>query len=343
MIDNGVATGGVSLSNLFEVATDAGFATVVVTKNVLQSTSGQTALMLDPLRPGTYYWRVRTAARDEAVTSPIFSFSVALPVPVSVSPEDKVLIGHLNQPITLVVQYPVLSPPLGIVTNNFDVATDAAFANVVVSRSGPQTASGLTTLALEPLPPNVTYYWRVRVAATGLVGAVSATASFKIGPAIVSGPYRLRVAPSIAPSCRFQEFFFDGYLTVVPQTWVFTLAPNPPYRNDLALRLQLEADCFLRGGVCLSGSLVSNESFGTSSGFDAPARVLISKAAVNPGQAMPVDVGGVVDPAALVHGAFTGYLRVDSPAPCRYCFIPNANTFPVFGCTDLLGWSLLPR
>jgi hypothetical protein len=50
----------------------------------------------------------------------------------------------------------------------------------VVSKTVPQAASGPTSLVLDPLPPNATYYWRVRAAATGAIDAVSAAASFTI-------------------------------------------------------------------------------------------------------------------------------------------------------------------
>ena len=87
--------------------------------------------MLDPLPAGTYAWRVRAAAGDATVTSPTFTFNiaVALPPPVLVFPASALLIGHLNQPITLIVQNPVPSPPVSGITNSFDVATDSAFAN----------------------------------------------------------------------------------------------------------------------------------------------------------------------------------------------------------------------
>ena len=62
LVDNGASTGGVLVSDMFEVATDAAFTTLVVSKSLPQSAGGQTSLMLDPLPPATYYWRVRAAA-----------------------------------------------------------------------------------------------------------------------------------------------------------------------------------------------------------------------------------------------------------------------------------------
>ena len=293
---------------------------------------------------GTLVLLVGLIACADSPTRP--SQSIGLTAPAVISPAGGTVISSLKQPITLIARNAVASQPRASVTDHFEVATDPAFSNIIMSKDVQQDPSGQTSVTLDPLGPNASYYWRARAAA-GLIGPVSATASFRIGPAIGSGPYRLRIGPyAFDPSCRFVEFFFDGDLTVTRQTWAFTLPPFPPYGNDLALRLTLQADCFLRGSVCLSGSLVSNESVGSSSGFDDPARVLLSKSAASPGQATAVDAGGVVEPSGLMQGSFTGYLRVDSPAPCRSCVIlgtPNASIFPVFGCTDLLGWSLLPR
>jgi hypothetical protein len=219
LVDNGVATGGVLVGDTFEVATDAAFATLVLSKSLPQAASGQTTLMLDPLAPATYYWRVRAAASDATMTSPTFTFhiAVALPAPVLLSPASGVLIGSLNQPVTLVVQNPAASPSVTGVTNSFDVATDQAFANIVVSKAILQSATGPTVFVVDPLLPSATYYWRARVTATDAIGATSATASFRIGPAIISGPYRL----TLTAPCWFTIFgrqvqiqhVFDGQLS----------------------------------------------------------------------------------------------------------------------------------
>jgi hypothetical protein len=342
LVDNGASTGGVLVSDMFEVATDAAFTTLVVSKSLPQSAGGQTSLMLDPLPAGTYSWRVRAAAGDTTVTSPTFTFNiaVALPPPVLVFPASAMLIGHLNQPITLIVQNPVPSPPVSGITNSFDVATDSAFADMVVSKSTPQRVNGPTTLVLDPLPPNTMYYWRVRSAASGAIGAVSATASFRIGPALVSGSYRLTIDTllNFYPGCQpgsGTQFTFDGNLMLTTQTLVFTLprASNPVATfNDLVLRLTLAADR-------VSGSIISNQShpssFAPSSGLPFVV-VLISKSIAitsifyAPGDATPVDTAGSVSTNGRVTGAFDGYLAAE--------YIN-----PMFRCTGHFIWSLAPR
>src|SRR6266849_2674591 len=60
LVTNGIATGVTSLTDSFEVATDAVFSDKVVTKDVPQDPNGQTAVVLNPLPSRDYYWRVRT-------------------------------------------------------------------------------------------------------------------------------------------------------------------------------------------------------------------------------------------------------------------------------------------
>jgi hypothetical protein len=336
LVDNGAASGGVLVSDTFEVATEAAFTTLVVSKSLPQSAGGQTSLMLDPLPAATYYWRVRAAAGDATVTSPTFTFNiaVALPPPVLVFPASGVLIGYLNQPISIIVQNSVPSPPVSGITNSLDVATDPAFANIVVSKNMPQSATGPTTLVLDPLPPNATYYWRVRVTASGAIGAVSATASFGIGPALVSGSYRLTIDTLLNYwNCQpgsGTQFTFDGNLALTTQTLVFTLprvSISDAFTNDLVLRLTLAVNR-------VSGSIISNESHPTSfapnPGFPG-VWVLISKSiAYIPGGATLVDTAGSVSADGRVTGAFDGYLAAE--------YIN-----PLFRCTGRFTWSLAPR
>jgi hypothetical protein len=315
LVDNGVAMGGVLLGDTFEVATDAGFATLVVSTSLPQSASGQTALLLDPLPPAaTYYWRVRAAAGDATVMSPTFTFhiAVALPTPVLISPASGVLIGNLDQPVTLIIKNPAPSAPVSGVTDTFEVARDAAFANIVVSRTVPQAANSPTSVMLDPLSPNANYYWRVRATASGAIDAVSATASFNIGPAIVSGPYRLTIKGGAGNPFTFDgnlagtPFTFDGNLTVSTQALAFRLqasGEHPWYPNDLTLQLTLVADR-------VSGSLVSN---GSELAIPIAATVIveggISKSADGSySHATPVDAAGSVNVDGTIAGAFTGFM-----------------------------------
>jgi hypothetical protein len=316
------------VSDTFEVATESAFAHIVVTKTIPQGAGGQTSVTLDPLPPSTYYWRVRATAGGAVVTSTSGTFRIAavLQAPVLVSPASGVLIGHLNQPIALVVQNPAPSPPVSGVIDSFDVATDAAFANVVVSKSVSPAAIGPTPLVLDPLPGSATYYWRVRVAATDAIGAVSGTASFRIGPALVSGPYRLTIAGSGT------QLTFDSTLTVSTQALVFF---NPgsdglhQIPDDLVLRLTLDADR-------VSGSVVSRLAYPSSVAPNCcfplgSIQVHISKSAEYGGNvATPVETSGSVNTDGRVTGAFDGYVAAE--------YIN-----PLFRVTGHFNWTLAPR
>jgi hypothetical protein len=110
-----------------------------------------------------------------------------------------------------------------------------------------------------------TYYWRVHTAATAAIGATSATASFRIGPAIASGPYRLTITGppygnrTDLPNLRI---FLDGDLTRRDGTLTFTMMSKTlsfcgPTGGDLILRVPAQT-----GRV--SGTLVSNHSIDTT-------------------------------------------------------------------------------
>jgi hypothetical protein len=320
LVDNGVATGGVLVGDTFEVATDSAFTTLVVSKNLPQSASGQTALLLDPLPPATYYWRVRAAAGDATVMSPRFTFhiAVALPAPVLVSPASGVLIGSLNQPVTLVVQNPLLSPSVSGVTNGFDVATDPAFTNIVVSKAMPQPASGPTVLAVDLLLPSATYYWRARVTATDAIGATSATASFRIGPAIISGPYRLTliVPGEFGHQVQVQEAF-DGRLSRRDRDAGIFFAMDTG--GDLTLGATLSGD---RMAGSLSSITGSTPTFAITSEGELVCRwcnyfIILARDSRDfsqyPVRGTPVAVSGSVDPeTGHMVASFDGSWRGES-------------------------------
>jgi hypothetical protein len=329
LVDNGLATGGVPLSDTFEVATDAAFATVVVSKSVAQSASGQTSLVLDPLPPATYYWRVRGGANGATVTSATFTFNiaVALPLPVLVSPASGVLIGHLDQPIKVVVQNPAPTPPVSGVTNSFDVAADAAFADIVVSKTVPTAATGPTVLVLDPLAPNTTYYWRARAAASGAIGATSATAMFRVGPATVSGPYQFTIAlGTLCPDPYVNVLLFHGELTVANAMWQFRASddPGPP------IPLPLGPD-LLQLILNPSRTIVSGSMQGKNKWVDnAPYYLYFGSSDFSPPPTVPVS--GSVSSDGVIAGTFSS--RIDLLH--RSYSIRNS-------CTGTFHWILAPR
>jgi hypothetical protein len=321
------------VSDTFEIATDSAFAHIVVTRTIPQSAGGQTSVTLDPLPPSTYFWRVRASAGGAVVTSTSGTFRIAavLLAPLPALPANGILIGHLDQPVTLAVQNPAMPPTVTEITDTFDVATDTAFTAIVASTSVPQAIGARTSVTLSVLGGGATYYWRVRTAATDAIGVTSATAAFRIGPAIASGPYLLIFTvpydfDNTAAGCHLApafEFQLVGGLTSVAQTLVFTAPGLPgPYGPVSFGTMQLR---FAASQV--SGSIVGCVGFNPApSGCDYFAHTDREY------PRMPVDVTGSINPVdAHLTGSVDGYLLVsDIMGERAHCH----GTFP---------WSLAPR
>ncbi len=173
----------------FEVATDAGFATKVQTKDVPQS-AGQTSLKLDLLAAGRdYYWHVRTNSGDTVgtFTSPLkFTIGPAIVIaaPVPVSPANGATTSVWP---TLTVFNAVHSGPVGSITYKFELSTSETFnstlVTTLVAEGSTQTSfpipSGLST------PPQMTqYFWRVTATdqSSGISGPTSTVQSFTFNP-----------------------------------------------------------------------------------------------------------------------------------------------------------------
>jgi hypothetical protein len=171
----------------FEVATDAGFATKVATKDVPQ-TPGQTLLKLDTLGAGKdYFWHVRVTAGDTlgAFTNPLkFTIGPAIVInaPSPASPANGAV--TTAWPV-LTVTNATRSGPVGNVIYRFDVATSSAFTTIVVSATVAETANTTRFLPGPPAPTDTTqYFWRVVAIdeATGITGPASSTQSFTVSP-----------------------------------------------------------------------------------------------------------------------------------------------------------------
>jgi hypothetical protein len=192
-----------AVTDTFEVATEPAFSTIVATKSLPQSAGEQTSVTFDSLAPATYYWRVRASAGGAEVTSATKTFRIAavLQAPALLLPANGFLIGS---PVTLSAQNPAMPPSVTAVTDTFEVATDAAFTNIVASTSVPQTAGEQTSVTLGPLVVSATYYWRVSAAATDAIGATSATSSFRIAAVLVTPVDRRQLVLPVADdySCR---------------------------------------------------------------------------------------------------------------------------------------------
>jgi len=141
------------------VATDIAFTNVVINETGLATSEYQVPAG-SPLQPLTiYYWKANANDGNETSTWSIrwkFTTAGELPPPVLVSPES----GTTNlAPSTLLTW----QPHYAATGYNLQVATDAAFENIVMNVPGLTVTSYITS----GLATSTQYYWRVQMFNTG--------------------------------------------------------------------------------------------------------------------------------------------------------------------------------
>jgi len=119
---------------------------------------------------------------------------VTLTTPVPITPAQNASIGFGAQPITLTVRNAVSSSG-SAPTYTFQVASDVGFANIVQTKDGVAQGAGQTSVALDKLAGDRTYFWRARVNASGVAGYFSSVRGLAIGPEVV-----LQAPIIVAPS-----------------------------------------------------------------------------------------------------------------------------------------------
>ncbi len=184
VVGNSTTSGVRPLTYVFQVATDAGFTTVVFSKDGVQPGSGgQTTVKLsDALASGrTYYWRAQAVdgANSSAVPAGV-NFDIYTPVvigqPTPVSPVGGAKVSSIRP--TLTVTDPSRSGPVGTITYNFQVSDTQTFAALPVNATAPEQ-SGQTSYAVgTDLAYSKTYYWRARASDPTTVGPWSTTQWF---------------------------------------------------------------------------------------------------------------------------------------------------------------------
>ncbi len=184
LIENAWSTGQRPLNLLIEVATDAGFANVVFSRDgVTLGEGGRTALTL-PTALGTgraYYWRA--LARDGANTgpySPTMGFNVFTPVsfdkPLPQGPTGNVKVSNVTPEFDF-INAPRAGNP-GLVTYVIEVATNSAFAGIIAAWQFPEQLNRTKFRAPSGLPVSSQLFWRVRAYESTALGPWSDTASF---------------------------------------------------------------------------------------------------------------------------------------------------------------------
>jgi hypothetical protein len=176
---------------------------------------------------------------------------VTITSPVAVSPANNQQFKNVEQPLTLTIKNAV-STGSAALTYSFEVATDAAFANKAYSKDGVAEGSGQTSLKIDKIGADKTYFWRAR--ATG--GSNSAVRSFVIGPEVIlnvpvlSSPLNGATANGSTPTLVVNNVGRAG-----PAGQVF-------YRFDVA-------DSTSFGNVVFSGTVAEQSGSQTSSQVNA--------------------------------------------------------------------------
>jgi hypothetical protein len=158
--------------------------------------------------------------------------TASVTTPRAVTPANVAQIANNAQPVTLTVQNAVVTQSAGT-TYTFEVATDAAFANKVQTKSGvAEGTSGQTSLTLATLPAGASYYWHAQVTAGGTTGLFSTAFQFTIGPAIVIGaPTPLAPANGASTSTQPMLTVANAGHTgpVGPLTYRFDISTSPTF------------------------------------------------------------------------------------------------------------------
>jgi hypothetical protein len=187
-IRNAATTGSTVLTYTFQVASDAGFGTVVFSRdNVAEGGSGQTSVAVDRLVGArTYYWRAR--ANSGGVTG-LFTAARS----VAIGPEVVLQKPTLGDPATnsSVPEQPILNVytvprtgPAGAITYRFEVSESSGFGSLAyvatVNERGdlPYTPHQVQT----KLTADKTYFWRVqaRDASNNINSPFSDAQQFKV-------------------------------------------------------------------------------------------------------------------------------------------------------------------
>jgi hypothetical protein len=184
MAQNAVTTGSGALTYTFDVATDAGFATIVESDpNVAAGTgcpagtSGETCVTLSTTLAGgaTYYWRARAfSGSTPGPYTPVITFKVGPPIvlnaPQGVSPALNETVGSTTP--TFTIQNAVRSGPVGPITYRFEVSnsrnqdpTSGSFTTILATGTVPETggSTGQTSwTTTTSLPTGTQLYWHAR-------------------------------------------------------------------------------------------------------------------------------------------------------------------------------------
>jgi len=186
-VANAVSTGSTALTYSFEVATDAGFASKVFSKDGVPSGAAQTSLKIDTLPgPGakSYFWRARASSGGlSGPYSAVRGFgvgpAVTLATPVLASPAPGGTVG--GQP-TLTVNNVQRTGPAGQIVYRFEISTSASFGSVLAASTANEQGGGTTSTTINANLGNGNYFWRAQASdpSNGITTPFSAASPFTV-------------------------------------------------------------------------------------------------------------------------------------------------------------------
>ena len=211
VVNNAPVTGSVlSVAYKFEVAKDAGFATIVATITVAAGTETTSTTTDDLDWNTTYYWRAQ--AIGQGTEEPVIgswsdgaTFRTApqpllLGTPILVSPINGAT-ASTNPPVFTVTNGSI-SRPVGTVTIFFHIATDPSVSNVIAVFETPMSNTDTTSGSSGTLPTDALLYWRVFAGDGTTVSTWTEAQSFRTPvpptPTCCPPPNRFEVVQQVA-------------------------------------------------------------------------------------------------------------------------------------------------
>lgn len=206
-IQNSTTNGQRVVKYLFEVASDAAFASKVLDPvTVPQGENGQTKYTIDKsLESGkTYYWRAKAddganqsaiaAARDFSI------YTLSITAPALVYPAANMHIAAAEAPVTVSLQNSLTNGERAL-SYVVEVATDPTFSTKVYSVEVAGGANDRTSAKIDTtLEYSRIYYWRAR-ATDGIAQSTWSSANaFSVDPPVAAPPPTPAPGPSPTPS-----------------------------------------------------------------------------------------------------------------------------------------------
>ncbi len=182
VVQNAISTKP-GLTYMFEVASDAAFATKVQTKDAVGEGNPTTNVRLDALPPAAdYWWHARASGGGTTgVFGPAFKFSVGpaitINAPVPISPLTGARTG--TRP-PLRVTNATRTGPAGAITYRFEISTSPTFTPIVATAINTEGVNETGFVPAADLAANTGFFWRAVAidAVNGVFSPPSAVQSF---------------------------------------------------------------------------------------------------------------------------------------------------------------------